>query len=445
MVRSLLLSAMVCSQVLGQPEQDVEIEIDGPPPGMLFGGPGPVIMGGRPGHMRGGPPGLMEIDGPPGHGVPLEEMMELGGPRMRGGPPGLMEIDGPPGRHESLEEMMELGGPHMRGGPPGLIEIDGPPGRGGPLSEMMALGGARMRGAPPGLIEIDGPPPGEQGEIMMLGGPSMMEGSPGSLIELDSPDEEGGEMIIGGPQMPGIGPGGGEAEVVIEQDGDGPPRVVSESGDPAFFRDLLPGPLPGQRGPPHSRPFGDAPDAMVLNMLKDMGSEFNNKVLPKVRINAGSSSEPGSCRADSVKHCKSFVISQIHCLGQHSSDISEKCRKDIGKSVPFVCSKFIDRYCDLLDNSILKCLWDQKRNLNTECLDAVTATRRIPQSVHAQSKTVSSKAAKASLLQNSKLAHGPAAIAHGTHAVANAKPAAHGQSEWSFWKSLFGKHARDTV
>merc|ERR1719272_1849325 len=106
----------------------------------------------------------------------------------------------------------------------------------------------------------------------------------------------------------------------------------------------------------------------MLNMVRDMGGGFNDRVLPALhKADDSNRREPGSCRRDANKHCKN-ATSQIHCLGQHSNDISDACRKDVGKSVPFACSESIDRLCNLLETSILSCLWQRKQSLNGECL-----------------------------------------------------------------------------
>lgn len=119
--------------------------------------------------------------------------------------------------------------------------------------------------------------------------------------------------------------------------------------------------------------FG-GPDPLVLDMLQDMDKELRNQLVPKLH-DAGSHA-PQACRADVKKHC-SAARSQLHCLGQHISDISEDCRTEVGKSVPFVCSDSIDRFCDVLQNGLLACLGHHVNDLTEACRDTLYATQKV--------------------------------------------------------------------
>mmetsp|Transcript_94746 Transcript_94746/g.294685 ORF Transcript_94746/g.294685 Transcript_94746/m.294685 type:complete len:383 (+) Transcript_94746:3-1151(+) len=177
----------------------------------------------------------------------------------------------------------------------------------------------------------------------------------------------------------------GSEEILLQGPMPGPQR---SSVPVDVFRDLFPGPLvvegPGS-GP--GMPFG-GPDPMVLDMLQDMDRNFQDGLLPLVHgANVGGARAPRSCQHDLQRHC-SRARSQVHCLGQHKEDISEPCRKDVGKSVPFLCTKFIDQFCDVLQKGILSCLGDHLKELDSQCSDAVIATQHVISKANTQKTTV---------------------------------------------------------
>merc|ERR1719161_4742 len=102
---------------------------------------------------------------------------------------------------------------------------------------------------------------------------------------------------------------------------------------------------------------------------------------------AGADDMPSSCSKDLKAHCKG-ARSQLHCLGKNADTISAGCRADVGKSVPFLCSNGIDRWCDVLLGGILSCLSDHMSDLEGPCKDAVTATRHVITKVNTQKASV---------------------------------------------------------
>lgn len=138
------------------------------------------------------------------------------------------------------------------------------------------------------------------------------------------------------------------------------------------FHGLFPGPFMIEDEGSNSASFSD-PDPLVMEMLQEIRDDSFVPGLSKVpRANRA----PKSCQPDVLKHC-SKQRSQVHCLGQHQADISDQCRADVGKSVPYLCSMAIDRFCDVLQRGILQCLGDHLKDLDSPCADAVNATRRI--------------------------------------------------------------------
>jgi len=169
------------------------------------------------------------------------------------------------------------------------------------------------------------------------------------------------------------------------------------------FSDLFPGPV----APP------DATDMMVANMMQHISHVFKDSLVPTIRSLQKTEHD---CAAEVRSMCNSTQqkpISHLHCLGQHSQSISDKCRARVGKSVPFLCHKAIDQSCDGLDRGILPCLADRLGELQGPCRDAVVATHGVIAKVNTQ---------KASLLNpatGETLVHVPATSASATSKVAS--------------------------
>merc|ERR1719321_1868884 len=115
-------------------------------------------------------------------------------------------------------------------------------------------------------------------------------------------------------------------------------------------------------------------------MMRDMEQSSRDQVRP------GVDKLPDSCQKEVRSYCKG-APSQLHCLGKHASDISEGCRADIGKSVPFVCSDAIDRWCDIITGGILPCLAAKLPELDPPCKDSVVLTRKVVAKVNARKAT----------------------------------------------------------
>mmetsp|Transcript_79051 Transcript_79051/g.189907 ORF Transcript_79051/g.189907 Transcript_79051/m.189907 type:complete len:300 (-) Transcript_79051:69-968(-) len=137
------------------------------------------------------------------------------------------------------------------------------------------------------------------------------------------------------------------------------------------LRGLFPGPLHFGAAE-HPAPFPD-PDPLVLDMFSSLSNTIQELVMPKMHKASSVSNAPDACRADLEKHCPN-ARSQVHCLGEHRAEISEPCRKDVGASVPFVCSKAIGEFCDVLRSGMLGCLQKHLPQLPRDCRDAVEMT-----------------------------------------------------------------------
>lgn len=167
------------------------------------------------------------------------------------------------------------------------------------------------------------------------------------------------------------------------------PANMQRSSMPiGLFSDLFPGPLVMDQGHSARRaaPFA-GPDPLVMDMLQAMNSDIQEALVPLIHGANRARTAPRSCDNDVQKHC-SKERSQIHCLGQHQDDISESCRKDISQSVPFLCSRAIDKFCDVLQVGILDCLSGHLGDLEAPCKDSVVATRHAIAKVNTQKAMV---------------------------------------------------------
>lgn len=146
------------------------------------------------------------------------------------------------------------------------------------------------------------------------------------------------------------------------------------------IRQLFPGPLQFDLMDGRAQPIRE-PDPLVMDMLSSVNNMVQEVVAPELHKMQHASAAPDSCQKDAVAHC-STARSQVHCLGQHRADISEDCRRDLGKSVPFVCSAAIDQHCDVLHVGILDCLQKYQEELFGDCKDAFLATSKVIQSLN---------------------------------------------------------------
>jgi hypothetical protein len=85
-----------------------------------------------------------------------------------------------------------------------------------------------------------------------------------------------------------------------------------------------------------------------------------------------------------VAVCESVdVVVRVRVKVAVADEISEACASEVQKSLPFVCSFEISRYCSskhTIDKSVLQCLEDQLDKgspMDTECRDSVGATRSV--------------------------------------------------------------------
>lgn len=181
------------------------------------------------------------------------------------------------------------------------------------------------------------------------------------------------------------------AEMFSKRPGDdGPgPEGMGEGMPMSHLQDLFP---PGQviieedDGPPPILPSDVPPDLVLEDMMQEMDGDFRDQVLPMARSASGVQT---SCSRELKAHCggtQSAPPSQLHCLGKHGDDISKGCHDAVGKSVPFLCSDAIDRFCDVMMTGILPCLEAKIPQLEeyTLCRDAILATRKVITKINSQ-------------------------------------------------------------
>lgn len=126
-------------------------------------------------------------------------------------------------------------------------------------------------------------------------------------------------------------------------------------------------------------------DPMMMDIMQDLDNSFANEMLPAIQKAASASGEhdPRACQEDIKKNCAS-TKSHLHCLGMNHNTVSEACRKEVGQSVPFRCSKAIDRFCDVLQTGILACLYNHMQDVDGDCRDAVLTTKHVINKVNTQ-------------------------------------------------------------
>eukprot|EP00927_Polykrikos_kofoidii_P078594 TRINITY_DN75399_c0_g1_i1.p1 TRINITY_DN75399_c0_g1~~TRINITY_DN75399_c0_g1_i1.p1 ORF type:complete len:441 (+),score=64.87 TRINITY_DN75399_c0_g1_i1:120-1442(+) len=251
----------------------------------------------------------------------------------------------------------------------------GPFGRGGPFESFEINGGSRGVTRPNhgGLVSRDA---AEARVDLMLN--SML----GDLMGPPRQDQKGGFMHRG--MDPFVKPFGERSQIILDGGNDGPITVMELSGPASesprqamsgdIFRDLFPGPLQGSMSSGHVLPF-DQPDPFIQEMTKGLDKAFLG-LMGNLHKAVSMDRSPNSCERDIKAHCKES-ISKLHCLGQHPEDISDACRKDVGKSVPFRCSRWIGKFCDVMEVGVLKCLGDHLAEVDDTCRDAVLATHHV--------------------------------------------------------------------
>lgn len=318
----------------------------------------------------------------------------------------------------------------------------------------------------PGAVMAGGPPPELLRMLGMGPTPSGHEGKPGTGGDKRHREQELdralGEFLHVAAAANKKGPGLQSEEFVVEgPDGSelvlqGSPFGGSKSSTPVnFFQDLFPGPLaiagPAEIDAADVTGFG-GPDPLVMDMLQEMGRDFQEQVLPAIHAAGAQAGRnvPDACGADVKKHCSS-ARSQLHCLGQHAGDVSEKCRHDVDQSVPFLCSGAIDKYCDVLHSGILSCLEGHTQDLDGSCKDSILATRQAIRKVW--KRVIRKGRKKASLVQLGATAtQGLASRApqtgaarahpHSMHSTPSRSPASleatHQQSRYSWLSSSVG-------
>ncbi len=138
---------------------------------------------------------------------------------------------------------------------------------------------------------------------------------------------------------------------------------------------------------------GPAGDSIIESILSELSKSFHDDMKPLLtNSQADGRGAEHPCAKDVEKYCgqnhghNHEHLSNLHCLGLHSVDVSEQCAKDIQNSLPFVCSLAISEFCsiqDTLDRSILDCLEqaqsgkDSRPLFTRACSDSMVATRSI--------------------------------------------------------------------
>lgn len=81
------------------------------------------------------------------------------------------------------------------------------------------------------------------------------------------------------------------------------------------------------------------------------------------------------CQEDTLVHC-AHAATISHCLSEHHKDLSEPCRQQVQKTLPHICHKEVDKFCDVFAEGIYPCLARNRGNLSNTCRDVFTATEQ---------------------------------------------------------------------
>lgn len=223
----------------------------------------------------------------------------------------------------------------------------------------------------------------------MLGNPSRVEKEGPPSLPPGIPADIADSIPPGAQVIMGDGPDGSE---IVEIDApEGPPPQIMMDGPPGGIPDDMRSsiPLSALKGlfPPGQmiveEDDGAPPDAIMEDLMREMSDEFQQQLLPIAQQAAADDNLPNSCSSELKTFCRG-AKSRLHCLGKHSNDISDTCRTDVGKSVPFLCSGPIDAFCDVLMGGILSCLANHLTELDGPCRDSVQATKHIINKVKTQ-------------------------------------------------------------
>jgi hypothetical protein len=123
--------------------------------------------------------------------------------------------------------------------------------------------------------------------------------------------------------------------------------------------------------PPPKNPF----DAFIHDVIGEMGLKVGDMQKAAVTSAGGA---PPACRNETKKFCADEHPHVMHCLANHSEDLSAGCKATVKKSLPAVCKAAIKKSCDTLEEGVLPCLkrLDAAKKLTGNCADSFHATMK---------------------------------------------------------------------
>jgi hypothetical protein len=301
---------------------------------------------------------------------------------MTSGDGPFVQMDGPFVVEEDEPIMFGGFGPDVFG--PGGPVIGGPgPMIGGPGPMIGGPGpviGGPGHGFPPGFAPVQELPfPPELAGV--LSGPDL-GGLPDGVIVVSTNMEPPRPRFRGGSRR-GPGPVGGTLEMHISQR---PLPLHDLAGAFGGLFNPLMVPLhhnepkekqkqnasdPHAGRPHHKNPF----DAFIHDVVGEMGLKVGD--MKKAAVTAAGGAPP-ACRNETKKYCDDAHPHVMHCLAEHSEDLSQGCKATVKKSLPAVCKAAIKKSCDTLEEGVLPCLkrLDADKKLTGNCADSFHATMK---------------------------------------------------------------------
>merc|ERR1719359_798269 len=127
----------------------------------------------------------------------------------------------------------------------------------------------------------------------------------------------------------------------------------------------------GSGRPTPRNPF----DAFIHDVVGEMGLKVGD--MKKASVTAAGGAPP-ACRNETQKYCADAHPHVMHCLANHSEDLSQGCKATVKKSLPAVCKAAIKKSCDTLEEGVLPCLkrLDADKKLTGNCADSFHATMK---------------------------------------------------------------------
>jgi len=157
----------------------------------------------------------------------------------------------------------------------------------------------------------------------------------------------------------------------------------------------------GGRTGMHGHIPGGTSDGGADPFMGDIMSAMDAAIMAQILPGLQHVQEEPPCKQDEAKLCPRTVFkSALQCLGKYADQVSEKCKKDVKKSLPFNCADELSGGdgCDGVDESIISCLYKRIHghigpggvSVSDACKGSLLVTRSLLHKVNTMKTTVTS-------------------------------------------------------